>query len=79
MHPTKTLGPDGMPLIFYKKYWHIVRKTITKVVLHVLNTSQLPSNLNHTFITLILKKNQAVRVANFFPINLCNVIYKLIS
>lgn len=39
--------------------------------------SDLPM-LNHTFITLIPKKNQVVRVVDFHPISICNVIYKLI-
>lgn len=36
MHPTKFLGPDGMPPSFFKTHWHIVRESITKAVLDAL-------------------------------------------
>lgn len=43
----------------------------------VKDMSDLPV-LNHTFITLIPKKNQVVRVVDFNPISIFKVIYKLI-
>lgn len=48
-------------------------------VIQVLNISQFPSCLNDTFVTLILKRNCVVKVADFRSISLCNIIYKLIS
>lgn len=54
-------------------------QTITTAVLEVLNLGLVLDELNHTSITLIPKKNQAIRVGGFHPINLCNVVYKLIS
>lgn len=50
-----------------------------KVVLHILNTSNFPISLNHTFISLIPKKAQATKAIDFRPICLCNVMYKLVS
>lgn len=44
-----------------------------------MTTNQFLTCLNHTFIDLITKKNLAIIVADFHPISLCNVIYKLIS
>lgn len=55
-HPTKAHRPDGMPPLFYQRYWHIVGPFITKAFLHALNIGKFPSKLNHTFITLILTK-----------------------
>lgn len=37
MHPTKTPGPEGMPPLFYQKYWHIVGGSIINVLLSVLH------------------------------------------
>lgn len=37
MYLTKALGPDGMPTLFYQKYWHIVGKSMTDAILQVLN------------------------------------------
>lgn len=55
IHPSKAPGPDGMPPLFYQKYWHIVGPKVFKVVLEMLNSGQIPSALNYTFITLIPK------------------------
>lgn len=38
MHPTKAPSLDSMPPLFYQKYWVIVGPTISKALLHVLNS-----------------------------------------
>lgn len=48
-------------------------------IVQVLNTSLFPTGLNPTFITLISKKNQVVKVAAFRLVSFCNILYKLIS
>ncbi|XP_040998143.1 uncharacterized protein LOC121244182 [Juglans microcarpa x Juglans regia] len=79
MHPSKAPGPDGMSPVFFQKYWPIIGKSVTNSVLLALNTREFPRRLNHTFITLIPKKTSPSKVANFRPISLCNVLYKLLS
>ena len=72
-----TLGPNGMSPIFYKSFWHIVGKDVTAVVLNALNSHIIPECINTTFISLIPKIKNLKKVADFRPISLCNVIYKL--
>lgn len=36
-HPTKALGPDGFSAVFYKKYWHIVGRSILECALAITN------------------------------------------
>ena len=79
MAPSKALGPDGMPPIFYQKYWHVVGSDVTTAVLSCLNSGRLLKSINHTFITLIPKVKCPEKVTDFRPISLCNVIYKLVS
>lgn len=79
MHPNKALGPDGMSHLFFQHHWHIIGPSITKALLSTLNTGQMPQALNHTFITLISKKNHLATIADYRPISLCNILYKLIS
>ena len=79
MAPLTAPGPDGMSLIFYKSFWHIVGGDVMSVVLNALNSGVVPESLNSTFIDLIPKVKHPKRVADFRPISLCNVVYKLIS
>jgi hypothetical protein len=48
-------------------------------ILHFFNTGILDPKINMTFIALIPKNSSPGSVTNFRLINLCNVIYKLIS
>uniref|UniRef100_A0A2N9FN80 Protein kinase domain-containing protein n=1 Tax=Fagus sylvatica TaxID=28930 RepID=A0A2N9FN80_FAGSY len=79
MAPLKAPGPDGLPPLFYHKYWHLIGDEVTKAVLTCLNTGKILQATNHTYITLIPKIQNPEAVVDFRPISLCNVIYKLIS
>lgn len=50
-----------------------------KAPTQVLKSGRFPPALNYTFITLIPKKNQVMKVLDFRPISLCNILYKLIA
>ncbi|KAL0013771.1 hypothetical protein SO802_000840 [Lithocarpus litseifolius] len=80
MAPLTAPEPDGMSPIFYKTYWHIVGKDVISIVLNALNSGTVQESFNSTFIALIPKvKKNLKQVANFRPISLCNVVYKLIA
>lgn len=77
--PTKPLSLDGMAPIFYQHFWHIINKNVCEVVTRALHRGMCPNALNHTYITLILKKKGLENVFDFWPINLCNVLYKIVA
>ena len=79
MKPLTAPGPNGMPSFFFKSYWSIVGNYVIDVALSVLNTSVMPSNINHTFISLIPKIKSPINPKDFRHISLCNAIYKIIS
>ncbi|CAL9001623.1 unnamed protein product, partial [Prunus brigantina] len=79
MFPTKYPGLDGMPALFYQRYWHVLGNDVVSFCLNVLNGGASVREINHTLITLIPKVDNPTRVTEYRPISLCSVLYKLIS
>ncbi|KAK2635479.1 hypothetical protein Ddye_030271 [Dipteronia dyeriana] len=75
----KAPGLDGLPTLFYQKFWPVVENSITKVCLGVLNGGLGLQDVNQTLIVLIPKVKQADSVTDFCPISLCNVIYNIVA
>ncbi|KAA3486530.1 reverse transcriptase [Gossypium australe] len=75
MEPTKAPGPDGFPALFFQRYWHIV----TTFYLGILNNDHNFGQLNSTEIVLIPKTQNPINLANFRPICLCTVLYKIVT
>ena len=79
MAPLKVPGPDGMPPLFDQHSWGTVGNDVTSSILVWLNSSILPTPLNHTFITHIPKTSNPEHAHQFCPISLCHVLYKIYS
>jgi hypothetical protein len=82
LHETKTdtaPGPDGLPVLFYKKFWPVLKSC----VMDILNGFALGivdiSRLNFGILSLLPKVPGADNIKQFRPIALINVIFKLIS
>lgn len=76
MAPLKSPGPNGLPITFFQKYWHVLGYDIL-TWLNFLNSHRLPSMLNFSFIVHIQKISRPKRITKFRPISLCNVVYKI--
>ena len=68
-----------MNALFYQKFWHIVGNEVTDAVLDFLHFGNMEPDINYTHIVLIPKVKKPEKMADIKPINLCNVIYKIIS
>ncbi|XP_048594891.1 uncharacterized protein LOC106358645 [Brassica napus] len=79
MHPEKAPGPDGMTALFYQKSWDIIKEDLTLMVNKFLFEGTMATGLNDTNICLIPKTTRPNEMAQFRPISLCNVSYKIIS
>ena len=56
MHPSKSLGPDGMSPFFFQKYWNIVESDVIEAILSVLNSGHMLCKMNYTHIVLTKKE-----------------------
>lgn len=79
MRHSKASGSDGLNSYFYLKFWPIVGPDVVQAVLGILNGREFPSLFNHTHVIVIPKKQHCVKVGDFRPISLCNVLYKLVT
>ncbi|KAA3481590.1 reverse transcriptase [Gossypium australe] len=79
MGPLKAPGSDGFPTLFFQKYWHIVGKEVLKYCLGILNHGKEIESANTTNIVLIPKVSHPITLANFRPISLCTIMYKLVT
>jgi hypothetical protein len=75
----KALGPDGLHVVFYKRFWHLLGEDLIDEVLNAVNTYTIPEGWNDTIIVMIPKTKSPEKVTQFRPISLCNVVYKVIS
>lgn len=77
--PLKAPGPDGFPARFYQRNWGLIKSDVVRAVKEFFHTGIMPDGINATAIVLIPKVNQPMELKEFRPINLCNVIYKIVS
>ena len=68
-----------MNALFHQKFWHVVGDMVINAVLDFLNFGYMVPKINYTHIVLIPKIKSPKKISDFHPINLCNVIYKIIS
>ncbi|KAL4385770.1 hypothetical protein GQ457_15G007970 [Hibiscus cannabinus] len=79
MAPLKACGLDGFPAFFYQRYWHVVGEDVTDFCLSILNGATDVEQLNQTQVILIPKVSNPETLAQFRPISLCNVLYKIVA
>ena len=79
MHPKKSPGPNGIPLLFYQHYWSLVGNCITQTILDFLNHGIIPPKFNETHVVLIQKIKNPTKITQYKPINLSNVVSRITS
>lgn len=79
IHPDKAPGPDGFSASFFQSNWSSIGPDIVSEIQDFFSSGVMPRSLNHTHVRLIPKNTEAQTVADYRPIALCNVYYKVIS
>jgi hypothetical protein len=70
---TKALSPDGFTTLFFKKYWHVVRKDVLICIEQFFKNHNLLRNQNHSFLALVPKLSGSYIAHQFRSISLCNI------
>ncbi|OMO80722.1 reverse transcriptase [Corchorus capsularis] len=65
MGADKSPGPDGMPPLFYQKYWHVVGAKVSEMALAFLNSGVSLPDVNQTVV--IVSKTLANRLREVLP------------
>ncbi|GKV40773.1 hypothetical protein SLEP1_g48376 [Rubroshorea leprosula] len=76
---SKAPGLDGFTFGFLKTMWEDVRKEICDFVVDFQRNGKLVRGSNASFIVLIPKKDNPIRIEDYRPISLIGCMYKLIS
>jgi hypothetical protein len=79
MKPDSAPGPDGLPVLFFKRFWEILRAPILKILNDFALGRVDIARLNFGIISLIPKVKGADQIKQFRPIALINVIFKFVS
>ena len=73
----KAPGLDGLPLEFYLSFWHVLAPDLLSVLNFSFLDGHFPISLRSGVITLLFKKGDRLNPANWRPITLLNVDYKI--
>jgi hypothetical protein len=79
MPSDKAPGSDGFNGMFLKKCWHIVKADFYKLCHDFFEGNINLQSVNSSFITLVPKNNNPVKVADYRPISLINIAVKIIT
>jgi len=75
----KAPGLDGFTSDFFHHCWQMIREEVWEIIEDSQSLGKFLPALNMTFLTLIPKEGQISHPTQFWPIALCNIIYKLLT
>lgn len=75
----KAPGPDDYPAEFFTHHWKTVGSDMIMAVQEFFSSGRMLQQWNSTILTLVPKKQNAMRISDFRPISCCNTAYKVIS
>lgn len=79
MPNNKLPGPDGFPLGFYKHFWYIISPLFYKLTLEIKDKSKIPSHMNTSLISVLLKPNRDPMQPFSYRLSLISTDLKIIT
>ena len=70
---------DGFPGLFYQKYQDIIKEDLFLLFSDLYHHPVGLGRINHSFLTLVLKKKECKKVKDYDPINLIHQVPKIFS
>jgi len=67
MNPDKAYGSDGFPICFYRAFWGLIKKDLTKMIRWIQRKGKIGGYTNDTFLALIPKENHPLPFLGFDP------------
>lgn len=77
--PLKAPGPDGFLARMFQGNWAITKDQVIAGVKEFFRTGVMLVGVKNTSIVLIPKVDNPVKLTDFRPISLCNVLYKVVA
>nr|CAD1835673.1 unnamed protein product [Ananas comosus var. bracteatus] len=77
--PDKAPGPDGFPLLFYHRFWSVLKIDVMNIFEAFYNGSLALSSINTSWICPIPKKSNVLSARDLRPISLVHSMAKIIS
>ena len=74
----KSPGSDGLPIEFYKQFWHLLKDHMTSVFNEALDNEKLSDSQSQGILTLLHKKGDPQLLKNYRPISLLNTDYNIL-
>ncbi|GKF01267.1 hypothetical protein Tco_0028190 [Tanacetum coccineum] len=75
----KAPGPDGFNFKYIKWFWDIIKVDILRAIRWLWDNGEFSRGCNASFVTLILKVVDPMRLGNYRPISLIGCFYKIIT
>ena len=79
MQSNKSPGTDGFPVEFYKCFWPLIGSDFVEMANSCYQNTLLAPSQRVALISTIFKKGDRLDLANWRPISLCNLDYKIIT
>lgn len=77
--PDRAPGVDGFTAAFYHQFWDLIGEDVCSMVRSFFETGEMNNDINQTQLCLIPKTSDSKHMADYRPISLCTVNYKIIS
>ena len=73
------LGPDGLPILFYKEFWALVKGDVMATLEELRSPQANMEKINKSYLFMLPKRQGAENVNDYRPISLSNSIYLIMA